>query len=326
MGPLFVIAAAGTAATLGVAARTFWRERRPGVAVLLYHRVRRPDEYAALVGAERNFSVRTDAFEAQLDWLIAEGATFLDLAGLRSVLDGRAPVPTNAVAITFDDGSLSVLTEAAPRLHARRIPATVFVTTDPAAWVFDEQRAMTAAELAELAALGFTIGAHGHSHHGLDGLDAEALRSELSESRRVIGGLANGAPDAMAVPLNFYDDRVLAAARDAGFELVFTANPGRARPGDDRSELRRIAVEGGMTVSALRASLSPRALALRRLVHLAKRLPPKVLGEARWMPLRARLFRSPLGPYFTARRLGQALIGGAVVWAGVLVVLAMSPV
>jgi peptidoglycan/xylan/chitin deacetylase (PgdA/CDA1 family) len=326
MGPLFVIAAAGTAAALATVARAFWRERSPGVAVLLYHRVRTPEAYAELVGAERNFSVKTDEFEAQLDSLRADGATFLDLAALRDVLAGRRPVPHRAVAITFDDGSLSVLTEAAPRLLARQIPATVFVTTDPSAWVFDEQRRMTTAELLALRAYGFSLGAHGHSHHGLNEFDDASLAKELTESRTSLEATLGEVVDTMAVPLNFYDGRVLRAAASAGFRLVFTANPGRVRPGDRLTELRRIAVEGGMTLDVFRLSLEPGALALRRIVNLMKRVPPTLLGERRWMPLRARLFKSPLGPYLTARRLGRALILGSVVWAGALVVLALSPV
>lgn len=41
-------------------------------------------------------------------------------------------LPANAFAITFDDGYTDVLTEAAPRLRAAGVPATVFVSTGSA--------------------------------------------------------------------------------------------------------------------------------------------------------------------------------------------------
>lgn len=325
MGPLFAVAAAGTAAVGAAVLRTVARERRGGVVSLLYHRVRQPEAYEALRGPERNFSVRSDRFEEQVRWLVARGSTFLTLDALHAVAAGQRPVPPRAVALTFDDGSASVAELAAPILARYGVPATVFVTADPAAWVFEDQARLDTHALRALVAQGWSVGAHGLSHHGLSELDDDALRHELVESRRRLEAELGVPVRDMAVPLNFYDARVLRAAEAAGYRMVFTANPGSVLPGDPLVELRRVAVEGGQTLDELQRSLRPLALARRRLVHAAKRVPPKLLGEARWMPLRRALFHSPLGPWLTARHLGQALSVVAVLWGGVLVLLAVSP-
>ncbi|MBT9557952.1 MAG: polysaccharide deacetylase family protein [Myxococcales bacterium] len=326
MGPTFFFAAGITTAAAVAAARLWRVEGSPGVAVLLYHRLRTDAEWDALVGAERNFSIPERRFDEQLRFLRERGATFLSVPDVLAVARGERPCPPNAVCITFDDGSESVLTRAADRLQALGVPGAVFVTTDPAAWVFEDQPRLTEDQLRELRGRGWHLGAHGVSHHGLNEQDADALRRELADSRGYLESLLRTPVTTMAVPLNFYDDRVLAEAARHGYDAVFTANPGRIRAGSQRLELPRIAIEGGMDLRAFERALSPSALLVRRVIHRLKRLPPRVLGEARWMPLRRALFESPLGRYLTVTHLSRFVVAGVVLWAGTLVLLALSPV
>jgi hypothetical protein len=142
VGPTFIFAAGLTTAAAIAAARLWRTERRPGVAVLLYHRLRDDAEWDGLIGAERNFSISVRRFEEQLTLLRARGATFLTVADTLAVARGERPCPPNAVCMTFDDGSESVASRAADRLNALGIPAAVFVTTDPTSWVFEESRAL----------------------------------------------------------------------------------------------------------------------------------------------------------------------------------------
>ncbi len=76
-----------------------------------------------------------------------------------------------------------------------------------------------------------------------------------------------------------------------------------------------------MTLREFVRSLSPRVLVQRRIVSALKRIPPTLLGEKRWMPLRKRLFESRLGRCFTFRYLRIALLIGAVAWLAILAVL-----
>ncbi len=326
VGPTFILAAGLTTAAAIAAARLWRAERRPGVAVLLYHRVRDDAEWDGLIGAERNFSISARRFEEQLTLLRERGATFLTVADTLAVARGERPCPPNAVCMTFDDGSESVASRAADRLNALGIPAAVFVTTDPASWVFEDQPRLTGEQLLALNRGGWHIGAHGVSHHGLNEADADSLRAELKDSRGHLEALLGRSVTTMAVPLNFYDDRVLEEAARLGYDAVFTANPGRVRAGARLLELPRIAIEGGMDLSAFERALSPDALLVRRVIHRLKRIPPRLLGETRWMPIRRALFESPLGRYLTVQYLSRVVVAWAVLWTGTLVVLALSPV
>jgi peptidoglycan/xylan/chitin deacetylase (PgdA/CDA1 family) len=92
-----------------------------GPMILLYHRVATLDTDPQLL------AVTPENFAAHLD-VLREFSTPMSLADLvRATRAGAAP--RNAVAITFDDGYADNLEHASPLLHARDIPANVFVAT-----------------------------------------------------------------------------------------------------------------------------------------------------------------------------------------------------
>ena len=57
----------------------------------------------------------------------------MSLADLIEAIEGRRSLPDRPVLITFDDGYRGVLTHALPVLERYRLPAAVFITTDPVA-------------------------------------------------------------------------------------------------------------------------------------------------------------------------------------------------
>jgi peptidoglycan/xylan/chitin deacetylase (PgdA/CDA1 family) len=97
------------------------RRRRPGIAILMYHRVAEPpaDPYGLAVAPE--------AFAEQMEVLARVGPV-LSLASAREAIE-RGRVPARAFVVTFDDGYRDNLTVAEPILRRLGLPATVFVTT-----------------------------------------------------------------------------------------------------------------------------------------------------------------------------------------------------
>ena len=90
--------------------------------VLLYHRVggAGPDPH--------RINLDPDAFDRQMAWLASDCAV-LPLGELVERADRRT-LPSRAVAITFDDGYVDTLTNAAPMLSRHGLPATCFVATE----------------------------------------------------------------------------------------------------------------------------------------------------------------------------------------------------
>jgi peptidoglycan/xylan/chitin deacetylase (PgdA/CDA1 family) len=114
-------------------AQAFMQRRRRGLlAVVTYHAIH-----------------DGDIFEHHLD-VLEEMGTFVSLEEVASSVADRKHLPSSPILLTFDDGDPSVLHTAAPRMHARGIPAVVFLITD----LVGSDHVIWTTEVEELAASG----------------------------------------------------------------------------------------------------------------------------------------------------------------------------
>jgi peptidoglycan/xylan/chitin deacetylase (PgdA/CDA1 family) len=324
---LGAIALAGwsAVAALGLLLARMWRDesRADRVIGLLYHRVVPRELYDGFTGTEQIFSLPADRFREQLTWLEQHGYTFVSLDQLADALHGGEPLPENAVCITFDDGCESVYKNALPILRDLGIPSGVFVTTDADAWIFHEgeyyERRMSEDELCACHEGGITIGSHAITHRGLNEMSREAVLAELEGSRELLERWIGAPVEHFAVPLNFYNRTTLELCRQAGYRSVCTSDNGTSHAGTSPYKIKRFIVEGSYDLGDFERSLTPRFILQRRILNSLKKLPPKLLGERLWMPLRERIFRGPIGRYLTFRHLRVALALG-VATAGLALV------
>lgn len=180
-------------------------------------------------------SVAPQQFERQLDWLLGHGyrpMTFSDAL--------LSPGEEKRVAITFDDAFRQVYRRVFPLLQERNVPATVFAPTQfigseqPLSWSDMDSSAAPATELLpmswrelyELAESGWEVGSHSNSHVKLGALSDEQVHEELRVSRDICEQHLSRPCRSVAYPFGDVDERVAAAASDAGFE----AGAALARP------------------------------------------------------------------------------------------------
>jgi peptidoglycan/xylan/chitin deacetylase (PgdA/CDA1 family) len=186
-----------------------------------------------------HISVTPEQLEAHLTYLARRGyrpTTFGDVA--------LSPRPTRTMAVTFDDAYRSVITGAFPILTRLGIPATVFACTAfvgterPMAvgvdrWVGGphehELIGMSWNELETLASAGWEIGSHTRSHALLRELDDASLAAELRESREQCEQRLGRPCRSLSYPRGEFDERVVEAARAAGYTAGATSFPGRFR-------------------------------------------------------------------------------------------------
>jgi peptidoglycan/xylan/chitin deacetylase (PgdA/CDA1 family) len=189
--------------------------RNPGsrrARILAYHSIGTPRW-----GAN---DVRPRDFERHLQIAVDDGWTFTTPA------DVLARPDEQLLALTFDDGALSVLHNAVPVLRAHGVPATMFVVTD---WAdghheagFDE--VMGWRELAQLQRWGWTLASHSATHPDFAGLDAGEARRQLEVSRERLREVVGVETEDFAIPFgqsSNWSDVAALAAKEAGYSQVY---------------------------------------------------------------------------------------------------------
>jgi len=137
------------------------------------------------------------------------------------------------VAVTLDDGSKTVLTEAFPELEKRGIPFTVFAISgmlgQRVSWEPVPERLMSADELKTLSKSDLaTIGSHTVSHPSLPTLTESAARSELCDSKLKLETLLQCPVTLFCFPYGDFNADLVEWCRQAGYERVFTTLPRNA--------------------------------------------------------------------------------------------------
>jgi len=124
-----------------------------------------------------------------------------------------------------------------------------------------EDRFLTQAELrALMASPRITLGSHSMTHARLP-LETDAvIEAELEGSRDIITAWTGRKPHTLAYPNGDHDDRVVAAARAAGYRVAFTTETGHHLPGSDALRVRRFNMH--------ESAVNSRAMFLSRLLGL----------------------------------------------------------
>lgn len=140
------------------------------------------------------------------------------------------------VAVTFDDGFVSVLHNAAPELRCRQIPWTMFVPSgclgQSPAWlrrasaVARQDRVMTRAELRELASDPLvTIGSHTLTHAHLVEVGPERARAELADSKFELERIIGRPVDQFSYPFGARNSTLDETARALGYRRLYSTAP-----------------------------------------------------------------------------------------------------
>jgi peptidoglycan/xylan/chitin deacetylase (PgdA/CDA1 family) len=111
------------------------------------------------------------------------------------------------------------------------------------------------------------FGSHGHRHQILTELEDTALARSLHHSKHVLEGLLGVTIGHFAYPNGSYDDRVVRACVQAGYQRAYAASPGLLTPRTDRFRIPRLLVGGydspDMVAARVNTLLLTRGLAER---------------------------------------------------------------
>ena len=213
----------------------------PAVPVLLYHRL----------GPIRtnSMTVTTEHFKEQLDLLAGQHYTVIPLSQLVAWKLGKGPAPPpHSIVLTFDDGLVSVYTEARPILLQKNIPATLFIYPSG---ISSGPFAMTWQELSDMAATPlFSVESHTYRHPNFrrelrrrpPNKQTAFIDVQLTDSKAVLEEKLNRPVDMIAWPFGIYNDSVVNRARALGYAAAFGVDCRAVTASDDNMELPRCMV------------------------------------------------------------------------------------
>jgi peptidoglycan/xylan/chitin deacetylase (PgdA/CDA1 family) len=174
--------------------------------ILTFHRI---DDHRSVT------SVRPEVFRRGMAALFESGYQTLNFLEVVDYLRRAAPFPDRSLAITFDDGFLSVYEEAFPVLLDYGMSATVFLAVGQVASMKPADRLsscesrliMSWSEIQEMHQRGITFGAHTLTHPDLTRLSAEAIETEVCVSKAVIEDTLGAPVACFAYPYGRFDYR-----------------------------------------------------------------------------------------------------------------------
>jgi peptidoglycan/xylan/chitin deacetylase (PgdA/CDA1 family) len=188
------------------------------------------------------------AFEAQLHALAEAGYHSISLTTITDTLSKGGKLPENAVALTFDDGYESVYREAWPRLKEYGFSATIFLVTgycnrnnqwSSQAASVPVRPLMTWAQVEEIAAAGWSLGAHTQTHPALSQLRPKEAEQEMVSSQSEIVERVGQAATVFAYPYGAVTPQVKEMAR-RNFRAAVSTQLGLVKPSSDPFFLERI--------------------------------------------------------------------------------------
>jgi peptidoglycan/xylan/chitin deacetylase (PgdA/CDA1 family) len=227
-----------------------------GMPCLMYHKIGRSPRGARIKGLYVS------------EKLLQEQLAELAEAGFSTPPYGQVPDGTNVgktVALTFDDGYLSVLERACEPLARHRMRGIQFLVADRLGqtnlWDIpmggEQQPLMTAGHVREWLAAGHEIGAHTLTHPFLTRVSFREAREEVFSSKKKLEDLFGVTIRHFCYPYGDWNEPVRDLVGEAGYETACTTDFGVNTTATNPFTLKRImARHRSISFKALKASLA----------------------------------------------------------------------
>ena len=206
-------------------------EEPASAVILMYHRFGEDSVPST--------NIRLDQFERHIEILTSGPYTVLPLEEIVTALAEGRLLPDRTVAITVDDVSRSILTEALPRLVEAGLSFTVFVSTDSVGRVGG---ALTWDDVRALEATGVAIGAHSAAHAHMAFMDRGAMEEDLARMTSAFVQELGHVPRLFAYPYGEFSADLVDMIRNAGYLAAFGQHSGVAVASGDLFTLPRFAL------------------------------------------------------------------------------------
>ncbi|WP_342776154.1 polysaccharide deacetylase family protein [Leptospira gomenensis] len=222
-----------------------------GVPVLCYHHL------AAEGGPMGGYNLHPDLLEEQFKFLKAAGYKTVRLDQFYAYINGKKPsdFPEKPILLTFDDGSKTHLEVLVPLLKKYGFTASIFIY--PTIISSGKKYYMTWEQLKSALDSGvLDLGSHTLYHPKLPTMSRTLIRKQLLESKQILEQKTGRKVVDLAYPFGLFDPRVIEEAKEIGYRMAFTVNPGKNVPGVPVYNVHRSLVPWGQSQSAFNSILT----------------------------------------------------------------------
>ena len=229
-----------------------------GVPVLLYHEVR-----ADVIEESRDTVISLDKFEDQMKYVYENGYNTISMDDLVSFMKGGS-IPEKSIVLTFDDGWKSVI-DVMPILNRYSFKASCYII--PGNGIGGPY--MEWSDILKLAENpNFQIGSHSMTHPSQNddnlvswvdgqtpGRDIDDVEYEIKESKRILETMLKRKVRYFAWPGGSYNEKLIAIAKEAGYEALLTVEDGVNTQGGDVYGIKRIVIDGACDMATFQRTL-----------------------------------------------------------------------
>ena len=223
-----------------------------GIPVLNYHQVEPKDGNPLTLWPEQ--------FEAQMEYLAAEGYTTITIDEMMDALENGSSLPEKSVIITFDDGYADNYEYAYPILKKYGFKATIFLIYD---FTNTYPNYLTWDQVAEMKDSGLIhFESHTMTHANLAELTSvDELRHEIADSHDLLSEKIGYDMHYIAYPGGRVNEEIERITSAAGYRGGFTVHYGLSTPAEGRYQMDRIPIFGAnmhtLTRFKLRLAFAP---------------------------------------------------------------------
>lgn len=258
--------------------------------VLSYHEISTKSETL-----DSTYAVTPVHFEEQMHWLVENGYHFISIDDILKYRKNKTPLPNKAVLVTFDDGYQSVYANAYPVLKKYNIHSVIALVgswlqkedkVDFSGHMIARNKFLSQKEIKEMIKSGLVeVGSHSYqAHEGLPGnpqgnkepaittrlwfSDTQTYEDEKSYKQRVYNDLLENniflerytgqKPRVIVWPYGHYNIEARKIAESLGMPIGLTLDDGSNTNLTPLWGLRRILVEGKMTLKDLEHNMISR--------------------------------------------------------------------
>ena len=199
-------------------------KRNVPVPILMYHLINDPPPNAPL---PELYVAKAD-FAAQMKWLKDNGYQAVTEQQVYDLWKKGTPLPGKGkpVVVSFDDGFRSIRTNAFPVL--KRLGWKGVVNLQGNIFTKQDEGGMSERDVQDLVDGGWELDAHSITHPDLTTLGDAELKQEVAGVRAQLSRKFKVPVNFFCYPAGRYDERVVAAVKDAGYLGATTTNFGNA--------------------------------------------------------------------------------------------------